>query len=435
MTLTRHTLLGLTFGLISTIAHADSLDNFIRNRLELFDITPYETQVPEQSDEFQAKMKMGRILFMDTTLSGNRNMSCMVCHHPMKGTSDNLPLSRTVDGKGVLKRNSPGLYNVGDKQSTFMFWDGRVHFHPTKKVFTTPEPALNGANPKAAEITKVMTSALAAQAIFPLVNHEEMSGKKGENEIANAETNLEAWDLIIKRITTESSSQGYINLFNRAFPGQPKMNIGHIGEAIATFERYQFQSNTSPFHRYVAGDNAAMTDQQKRGFVVFMDRGRCIACHQGNLLGLNTFFASVGVPSYGAKPFEMDIGRGEINNERFRSFFFKTPSLINVALTPPYFHNGAFSTIREVINHYNNIEKSLTEYSISPERRKLFPVEVEVRNSQKDLSELFASIEAGFLRNGLGLSNAELDDLEAFLTGALTDPKWDPRGPKSKSKN
>mgnify|MGYP005685039941 FL=1 len=434
MKFTHPTFLGLALGLFCTSVsvHASSLDNFIRNRMELFDITPYQTQPLEQTDEFQSKMRLGRMLFMDTNLSGNRNISCMVCHHPMKGTSDGLPLSQTVDGKGVLKRNSPGLYNVGDKFSTFMFWDGRVHFHPTKKVFTTPEPALNGPAPQAAEIAKAMTSALAAQAIFPLVSHEEMSGKKGENEIADAKTNLEAWDLIIKRITQETNGAGYINLFNRAFPGQPKMNIGHVGEAIATFERYQFQSNTSGFHRYVAGDNSAMTEQEKRGFVVFMDRGRCIACHQGNLLGLNTFFASVGVPSYGAKPFEMDIGRGEINNERFRAFFFKTPSLINVALTAPYFHNGAFSTIREVLNHYNNIEKSLNTYTITDERRKLFPVEVEVRNSQRDLSELFASIEAGFLRNGLGLSSAELDDLEAFLTGALTDPKWDPRGPKSK---
>ncbi len=429
MKFTHPTLIALAIGLLGTTAYADSLDNFIRNRLELFDITPYQTLPVDQSDEFKAKMLMGRRLFMDPNLSGNRNISCMVCHHPMKGTSDGLPLSQTVDGKGVLKRNSPGLYNIGDKFSTFMFWDGRVHYHPTKKVFTTPEPALNGPTPKAPEITSVMTSALAAQAIFPLVAHEEMSGYKGENEIADAKTNLEAWDLLIKRITEEGNSGAYVSLFNRAFPGQPKMNIGHVGEAIATFERYQFQSNTSGFHRYVAGDNTAMTAQQKRGFVVFMDRGRCIACHQGNLLGLNTFFASVGVPSYGAKPFEMDIGRGEVNNERFRSFFFKTPSLINVGLTAPYFHNGAFSTIREVINHYNNIDKSLATYEVSAERKKLFPVEVEVRNSAKDLSEIFASIEAGFLRGGLGFSEEEKDDLEAFLTGALTDPKWDPRGP------
>ncbi len=423
-------LLGASLG-VPTL-YAASMDNYLRSRLELFDITPYKSLEIDQSDEARAKFVLGRRLFMDTNLSGNRNISCLVCHHPMKGTSDGLPLSQTEDGKGVLKRNSSSLFNIGDKFNTFMFWDGRVRFHPEKKFFTTPEPALNGVNPKAPQITGAMTSALSAQALFPLVSHEEMRGKVGDNEIANAKNNIEAWDLIIKRIKTESSSQTYVNLFNRAFPKSPDFNIGHAGEAMSAFMREQFQSNTSPFHRYVAGDNTAMTDKQKRGFIVFMERGSCIACHQGNLLGLNSFFASVGVPSYGAKPFTPDIGRGEMPGEKFRSFFFKTPSLINVALSAPYMHNGAFRTIREVIDHYSDIQTSLNTFSLSIDRRKEFPVEMEVRNSAQDLNEIFTSIEAGFLRAGLGLSNQEKDELEAFLSEALTDPRWDPRGQKRK---
>lgn len=429
MTFSRSILFLVTCSFFAPSAYASSVDNFIRSRLELFDITPYQTLPLEQSDEFQSKMMLGRRLFMDTNLSGNRNMSCLVCHHPMKGTSDGLPLSQTEDGKGVLRRNSSALFNVGDKFNTFMFWDGRVHYNPEKKVFTTPEPALNGVNPKSPEITRAMKSSLAAQALFPLVNTEEMKGKKGDNEIANAKDNLEAWDLLMKRITTENGGETYVKLFNRAFPGEAKVTIGHAGEAMATFMRYQFQSNGSPFHRYVAGDDSAMTEKQKNGFVVFMERGRCIACHQGNLLSMNTFFASVGVPSFGAKPFEMDLGRGEVGNEKFRAFFFKTPSLINVALTAPYYHNGAFRTIREVLNHYNNIEKSLRSFSLD-NRKGEFPVEMEVRNSEDDLNGILTSIEAGFLRRGLGLSSAELDDLEAFLTEALTDPKWDTRPKK-----
>lgn len=426
-------ILCFALGPLASSAHASSIDNYLRSRLDLFGITPYKALELDPSDEARAKFVLGRRLFMDTNLSGNRNISCLVCHHPMKGTSDGLPLSQTEDGQGILKRNSSSLFNVGDKFNTFMFWDGRVQYHPEKKTFTTPEPALNGANPKASSITSAMTSALSAQALFPLVSHEEMRGKKGDNEIADAKNNLEAWDLIIKRIKTEGSSQTYVNLFNRAFPKDPDFNIGHAGEAMSAFMREQFQSNTSPFHRYVAGDNAAMTDKQKRGFIVFMDRGRCIACHQGNLLGLNSFFASVGVPSYGAKPFTPDIGRGEMPGEKFRSFFFKTPSLINVSLTAPYMHNGAFRTLREVINHYNDIKTSLNTFDLSDERRRDFPVEMEVRNSAQDLNEIFTSIEAGFLRMGLGLTKVEMDELEAFLAEALTDPRWNPnQGQKRK---
>ncbi len=424
----------LTF--VSPTVVAETIDEYLHKQLEFFGVTKYEPLPVNNTDEHRTKVMLGRRLFMDTNLSGNKNISCLTCHHPMMGSSDNLGLSQTEDGKGVLKRNSSSLFNVGDKFNTFMFWDGRVHFHPAKKVFTTPEPALNGATPLAKNITSVMTSALSAQALFPLVSMEEMKGRKGDNEIADSETNLEAWDKIIKRITTESDAKNYVALFNRAYPDTKdnvqKINIGHAGEAMAAFMREGFYSNSSPFHNYLAGDDNAMTPQQKRGLVVFMEGGKCIACHQGNLLGNNSFFTSVGVPSYGAKPFSKDLGRAEVTGEKFNNFFFKTPSLINVALTAPYMHNGAFKTIREVLNHYNGIRKSLNTFDLSPERRKEFPVELEVLNSQADKDVIFSSIQAGFLRVGLGLSPKELDDLEVFLTEGLTDPKWVPQQQKKK---
>lgn len=420
----------------STLSLADVIDNGLRNRLEFFGVTKYELLPVDNSPEAVAKVELGRRLFIDPNLSGNKNISCMNCHHPMLGTSDGLPLSQTEDGKGVLRRNSPGLFNIGDKFNVNMFWDARVNYHPGNKIFTTPEPSLNGANPKSVEITSVMKSALAAQAIFPLVNVEEMKGRPGDNEIANAKDNLEAWDLIIKRITTKSDPGKYVTLFNRAYPetvSEKKINIGHAGEAMAAFMAVQFQSNTSPFHRYVAGDNSAMSAQEKRGLSVFINRGNCIACHQGSLLGNNTFLTSVGVPALGARPFVADRGRGEINKEFHRDYFFKTPSLINVALTAPYMHNGAFKTLREVINHYNNVEKSLNDFDITP-RKSEFKVDVEVLNSQAQKDDIFYSIQANFLKRGLGLTPAELDDLEAFLTGALTDPKWKPM-PKPQGRN
>jgi cytochrome c peroxidase len=409
-----------------------SVNNYLRNRLAFFDITKYESQPVNSSDDYKARVELGRKLFIETNLSGNKKVSCLTCHKPGRGTSDGMPLSQTEDGKGVLRRNSSSLFNIGDKFNTFMFWDGRVRYQPSLNIFTTPESALNGPNPSASHITGILKSALSAQALFPIVTHDEMRGKKGENEIADAKNNLEAWDLVIKRITTNpaNDSARYIALFNRAYPelggDVQKINIGHAGEAMGTFMREQFQSNTSPFHRYVAGDDQAMTAQQKRGLMVFMEEGKCIACHQGSLLGNNAFFASVGTPSYGARPFRPDLGRGEVGNETFRNYFFKVPSLINVALTAPYMHNGAFKTIREVLNHYNNINGSLKTFDIS-KRRNEFPVEVEVLNSNEDLNNNWNAIQAGFLKQGLGLSEKSLDDLEVFLTEALTDPKWAPQ--------
>lgn len=421
---------GFTLSFFNLPLQAESIDQYLHQRLEFFGVKKYELLPEDSSDESRSKFILGRRLFMDTNLSGNKNISCLTCHHPMKGTSDGLSLSQTEDGRGVLKRNSSSLFNIGDKFNTFMFWDGRVHYHPTTKVFTTPEESLNGITPKAQHITKVMTSALSAQALFPLLSHEEMRGKKGDNEIADAENNLLAWDLIIKRITTDDDSKTYVNLFNRSYPetlkSVQKINIGHAGEAMASFMRQQFQSNTSPFHQYLDGNDNAMTLQQKRGLQVFIERGKCIACHQGSLLGNNTFFASVGVPGFGARPFSADKGRGVVSGEKFKNYFFKTPSLINVGLTAPYMHNGAFKTIREVLNHYNGIKQSLTSFDLSPERRKEFPVEIEIVKEAADINGIWSSIQAQFLRAGLGLTKVELDDLEIFLTEALTDPKWSP---------
>lgn len=414
----------------SRTVSAETVDEYLQKKLEFFGIKKVEALPVDNSDEHKTKVMLGRRLFMDTNLSGNKNISCRTCHHPMMGSSDNLALSQTEDGKGVLQRNSSSLFNIGDKSSTFMFWDGRVHYHPTDKVFKTPEVALNGKTPEASQITSVLTSALAAQAIFPLVSDLEMKGKKGDNEIADTTNNLEAWDKIIERVTGESDGKTYAPLFNRAFPQTKnkvqKINIGHVGEAMAAFMSEGFYSNGSPFHNYLAGDNQAMTAQQKRGLIVFIDGGRCIACHSGNLLRNNTFFTSVGVPSYGAKPFSKDIGRGAVTGMEFNNYFFKTPSLINVALTAPYMHNGAFKTIREVLNHYNNVKLSLDTFDLSPERRKEFPVELEIMNSQADKEEIFNSVQAGFLRGGLRLGPQDLDDLEVFLTEGLTDPKWKP---------
>ena len=424
MTFNKQIIFTLGAGLISTSVFADPADEYIYQKLKLFGIGKYETLPVNNALDHRAKVELGRRLFMDPNLSGNRNISCMTCHHPMTGTSDGLALSQTEDRKRVLRRNANSLYNVGDPQNQFMFWDGRVHYNLAKKIFKTPEASFNGENPVSQEITSVMQSALSAQAIFPIVNSDEMKGQPGDNEIANAKTDLESWGLVVKRLTSDQTGK-YNELFNRAYPGVQKVNIGHVGEAMGTFMRETFQSNGSPFNRYAAGEATALTPQQKRGLQVFMS-SNCIACHSGPTLGNNTFFTSVGVPFYGARPFAQDKGRAEVINDKSRAYFFKTPSLINVGLSAPYMHNGAFKTLREVINHYNDIETSITTFDIS-KRRTEFPVEVEVLNSPADLNALRASIQAGFLRRGLGMTTSSMDDLEVFLKEALTDPKWDPK--------
>lgn len=403
----------------STFSLHASLDDEVIKQITFFKIKPIP---PHQNIANRSQIELGKKIFLSPIISGNKNISCLTCHNPKLGTSDGLSLSQTEDHRGVLKRNSLALYNTGLPTRMHMFWDGRVTYNFLTHEFMTPEPLFNGADPKRSDITKVMTSALSMQVLFPMVSTEEMKGKKGENEIANAKNNLEAWDFILKRIIQDNE---FYLLLKKSYPDTNTFNIGHIGEALAQFIKEEFHSNNLPFFKYVNGNRQAISEKEKRGFLLFTGKGRCIACHQGGEFGLNVFYASVGTPQFGARPFSFDEGRPKIEGENFKKFFFRTPSLINLKVTGPYMHNGAFQTIREVINHYSDIEHSLNTFSISEERLKKFPVEIEIKNDQASTEIIFNSIQAPFLKNGINFTESEKDDLEAFLTNALMDPKFE----------
>lgn len=309
-----------------------------------------------------------------------------------------------------------------------MFLDGRVSYDPVKKTFQTPEFSLNGENPKASAIASAMSSALSAQALFPLVARDEMQGRKGENEIADAKDNLEAWEKIVSRLKKVE----YKKLFLEAYPDTPleKINIGHVAEAIGAFEREEFQAMSSPFQRYLQGDNDAMTSDQKRGFFIFMGSGKCINCHNGGDLGDNSNFASVGAPQWGAVPLRLDLGRAEVTKNSRQNFFFRIPGLINVGLTAPYMHNGAFINLSEVIQHYNHISGSLNDFEVSNERRSKIPVEVSIEKNPAKIDDIWLSSQTPDtpkLKNRLLLTGIEQNYLAIFLKEALTDPIWKKR--------
>jgi cytochrome c peroxidase len=397
------------------------LDSLLRPRLKVLGMNGLHEPLPSTN---QAQVELGKKLFSEKLLSGNKRMSCQTCHNPKMGTSDGLAMSQTENSRGILRRNAPHLFNIGLGKKQNMFWDGRVQFDFEEKIFSTPEPALNGPAPRAEALTRAMTSALSAQALFPLVTSNEMMGLKGENEIADSQSNLEAWAKITGRI---KSKPEYKKLLESAYPhvGIININIGHLAQAIGAFEREQFISVDSPFQKYLRGDNGAMTNSQKRGLVIFMNK--CMSCHSGNELGDNNLFASVAVPQWGEKPLVLDKGRVEVSRKTEEIFFFKTPSLMNVALTAPYMHNGSLQTIREVIEHYNHISRSLNGFEASAERRDKIPVEVEIEKRPQILDEIWLSSQAAGnpkLNNRMFLTDLEKDYLEIFLREALTDPFW-----------
>lgn len=407
------------FGILSLLmleTQASDMDDKLQEYIKEFGLTPIEKITTHNS----SLSELGKNLFFDKNLSGNRNINCAECHHPRVMTHDGLPLALGegaigIEGVGgrrqgtgkLLARNSPALFNLTNDLQ-FMFWDGRVSKR-TDGTFLTPVPLRE-------DIAKTITNAVAAQALFPMVDHAEMRGAIGSNPIANAKDEHEAWDLLTERVM---SVEEYRNAFQTLYPNT-KINIGHIAEAIAEFEKSHFALNDTAYDRYLKGDTKAMTEAQKMGMSIFFGKGQCGSCHSGAHLA-SAQFHNVGVPQIGpGKKDSDDMGRYLVTGNPKDLYAFKTPGLRNVAMTAPYMHNGSFKTLAQVIEHYDDVKSSLSNYKLV-NNWKNYVEEISGHNHQTDESRL-ANLSPN-LKPKIGFLEEEEKALAEFLRGALTDKR------------
>jgi len=376
---------------------------------------------------------LGQALFFDRILSGNRDVSCYTCHDVDFGAGDGLSLSvgtggfgkgadRLLDRGRLTARNAPSILRVAGQPT--MFWDSRVA-RRGDGTLATPSAVLNGPAPTASAIAATLTSALTAQAVFPLLSHDEMRGQPGENEVADAPSDVEAWARLMRRLVgtdndAEPGVAAYRDLFALAFPAVVRwsdFHVGHVARAIAAFEIAAFDTRGSPFDAWLAGTRTALTDTEKRGAILFFGRAGCAACHGGPALTDGRHHA-IGVPQVGPGhdfPFE-DTGRASVTGDPTDRYRFRTPGLRNVALTGPWMHDGAYTTLGAAIRHYRNPRQALLGYDatqLAPLLRTLVdtdPVRQDARARALDAR----------VRDGVELNDVEVGQLEAFL-GALTD--------------
>jgi cytochrome c peroxidase len=421
-----------------TVVHASSQESALQAELASLLTTAGATTVTAPATEDPALVELGRSLFFDKLLSGNRNISCATCHHPTAGTGDNLPLSLGEGASGVaqvrsetesaqvIPRNAPDVFNDGVSLMSSMFWDSRVTRDATTGALKTPEPALNGASPTRADITALLTSALAAQAMFPVTSTEEMRGKTGENEIADAANNLQVWERLMARLVGTGNGSvggvaGYRTLFRAAYPAVTNyddLNFGHAARAIAAFEREVWTALDTPYDRYLGGETTALSEPQLRGAVLFFGRAKCSDCHSGPLLtDLKHYALAVPQLGHGKGGEPDDRGLALESGSAADNYKFRTPALRNVALTGPWMHSGAFDTLEAAVRHHLDPASGLLNYDAS----HLRPV---FRNTlDSDASRRQARITAidPILLATPQLNRGEVDDLLAFLE-ALTDP-------------
>lgn len=291
---------------------------------------------PVDNQPTAARVALGKMLFFDPRLSADGNLACAGCHNPMFGWADGLPTAKGNKSK-VLTRASPTVANAG--YNTIQMWDGRKR-------------------------------TLEDQALAPMESMDEMA------------MDLKVLFAILER------SQGYRAAFANAYPGEG-INNASVAKALAAFER-TIISNDSPFDRWLRGDKKAMTPQQIRGFRLFSDSGKanCVACHQAPNFTDNGFH-NVGLAAHDLP--NPDMGRYAIKPVAALKGGFKTPTLRDVALTAPYFHDGSAQTLMDTLEHYNR--GGVSSKDLSPDIKRL------------------------------NLTPAELADIEAFMRALTTQTK------------
>lgn len=424
----------LTLCLIAFSAQADQLDIKLKRYINAFQLKAVEKPANKNLNLF----KLGQELFNEKEISGNRNISCADCHRPELGSGDNLPVGIGEGGKWqgdqrliadghIIPRNSQPLYNLGDKNIEFMFWDGRVHYRKDWDVYTTPVEALNGDYPERWDITENLGSALAAQALFPITSHEEMRGVKGSNDIANAANEEAVWKIVMKRLMAMPK---YRKLFKEAYPKTPRaeLNIGHYAQAMAHFETHEFAAYNTGWDKYLRGERMSLNQKAKRGAVIFFENGSCFSCHSGDLLGGRGFF-SVAAPQIGPgknDPRKNDEGRFNVTKRDLDRYQFRVPPLRNIAITAPYFHSGAYGTLEEVVNHYSTGVKSIDLYDSSWVENTFFKnygKKVFVETNDYMIFKKKNAADTLIRDHLIRLNESQKSDLVYFLKYGLTDEK------------
>jgi len=256
--------------------------------------------VPADNPQNEAKIALGHQLAFDPMLSKNDSISCAGCHLPFAGGGGHTP--RAFGHGGELGRWAPSWVNSA--YSTSLFWDGR------------------------AASLEEQTGALPGH-MGPISAPVEMGGDI---------------NVVVKKL---NAIPAYKKQFRKAFGEDATPQ--NVAKAIASFERTLVAFN-APFQKYVNGDKHAISESAKRGFALFQDKAQCIACHTPPLMTDNAFH-NIGVPQVG--PLAEDFGRYEVTRDDADKGAFKTPSLYNSASFTFFMHDGAMSSMDEVIEHYN----------------------------------------------------------------------------------
>ncbi len=377
-----------------------------------------------------AKVALGEALFFDKILSGNRDIACATCHHPTFSGGDALPVAIGTGGKGLgdvriigrdrnfIPRNSPEIFNRGALEWQSMFWDSRVAVGPDGKFVS----------PAGDRLPEGLDNVLAVQAMFPVTSRDEMRGSYGDSEVTSRDNELTLledddlpaiWEALMARLLSHPE---YVELFKAAYPdvSQDELGFQHAANAIAAFEIQAFTLYHSPWYSYLEGDDEAISEEAKRGALLFYGQAGCANCHSGPLFTDQEHHV-LAVPQVGPGKGEQapwDLGRSRETGRKEDAFAFRTPPLHNVTHTGPWMHDGAYSTLEATIQHHLDPVASLRNYDPAVH------LQTELQDTFQDdealIEQMLANLDP-LLAKPQSLSAEEIAYLIAFLE-SLTDP-------------
>lgn len=394
--------------------------------------------------------QLGMRLFFSKSLGGDQDSACVTCHHPTLGGGDDLSLAVGVgaiepdllgpgrlhnpnsphhDGGPPVPRNAPTTFNLAGWNNV-LFHDGRVE--SVSSGIRTPdsnfgsEDALGGKN------------LAQAQARFPVTSPEEMKGFNNDDK-----DNQGIRDFLASRLGGYGEGDGdlsdtdyWLNKF-RSTLNKPEgtaedlITEQNISFFIGEYERSQSFVDT-PWKKYVEGNNDALTENAKKGALLFFNSvadggANCASCHSGDFF-TDEKFHNLAMPQMGRGKGNGvdktdDFGRFRETKVASDMYKFRTPSLINVEVTGPWSHAGAYTSLEAVVRHKLNPASALSSYDNSQlTQENIQNLDKVQTNTQKALAVLEADRQAGkdVIQN-VDLTDDQVGQLVAFMK-ALTDP-------------
>lgn len=372
------------------------------------------------------KAQLGMKLFYTKALGGDKTTACASCHHPMLGGGDNLSLSigtnsinpdvlgsnrqLIMNKHPQVPRNAPTTFNVAFWKKV-LFHDARIE-RLTNNGIHTPDVPYPTIDPLAGD------TLVQAQARFPITSTDEMRGDYFDQSLNQT----------LRRALASRLKENWLDEFRIGFSypdgtADELITEQNYSEAIAEYERSQVFIET-PWKSYIEGNKIAISESAKKGAVLFYtDHNNggagCVSCHSGdfftNELAYNTAMPQIGTGKNNGKTSDNDYGCNLVTQKESDKFRFRTPTLLNVEVTGPWGHDGAYTSLEAITKHMlSPIESAMTYQT-----RQLNQKNINTENTRNNTQE---AIDSGVdLIAKSNVTEKDVKHLVNFLK-ALTDP-------------